>query len=164
MLCCMIIVSALCIGAHAEGISVGVLIDTSKNLTVLNISASNSSILSNSSMDPLVEVVGVMSCPNPPCPDLTLTQMGTQLMETLFKPPAPNATITLAGDDNLWTRLYSSNDHMNIILIGGGLVLLGVFVGVACCIQGHTTRQSRVRGFTRPTYRKVLAVQLVRAV
>lgn len=163
--CGLVFVCVLCqliTPAHADGLSVGVLIDTGKNLTALNLSASNSSVLSNSTVEPLVPVVGVVSCANPPCPDLTLAQLGAQLVETFFKPPIPNITITT--EDDWWTRFYSSNDHMNVILIGGGLALLAIFVGAtASCF--HNSRGNSVKGaFTRPQYRKVLAVQLVRAV
>jgi hypothetical protein len=147
---------------HALGLDVGVVIDSSKPLTVLNLSASNSSVLSNATAGSFAEVVGIASCAQPPCPEPTIMQFASQLSEAYVPPPIPNVTISLTNGDNLWNRIYSSNDYMNAILIGGGLMLLCIFVVVACCLHAYHGRHTQA--FTRPRYRKVLAVQLVRAV
>ena len=144
------------------GLDVDVVIDSSKNLTSLNLSASNSSVLSNATAGSFAEVVGIASCAQPPCPEPTLLQLVSQLSESYEPQPIPNATISLTDGYNVWNWIYSSNDHMNAILIGGGLVLLVIFAGIACCF--HAYHESHTKATTRPRYRKVLAVQLVRVV
>jgi hypothetical protein len=147
---------------RALGVDVDVVIDSSKNLTSLNLSASNSSVLSNATAGSFAEVVGIASCAQPPCLEPTLLQLVSQLSESYEPQPIPNATISITDGDNIWNRIYASNNHVNAILIGGGLILLCIFVVVVCCF--HTYHGSRAQAHTRPRYRKVLAVQLVRVV
>jgi hypothetical protein len=161
MLCHLVLFCVISVHVNAQGLDIGVLIDTSKNTSSLNLSASNSSILSNSTAV-LEPIVGIASCLQPPCPEPTLAEIGTQLIEALIKPPTPNATTVFFADPSLWELLYSSNNYMNAAMIGGGLFLLIVFVIAMCCV--HNAKGSRMRAYTRPRYKKILAVQLVRAV
>lgn len=157
MLTKLLIFLCLCMSVYAA-VDVDTVIDIGKaNMTTLNLSNSNSSVLGNSTVSVLQEVYGLASCLfGQPCPTLSVLDIASQILSSLNQSTPTPTPPPINSNDSLQTDYY-----INLVIFAGAPGVLVVFMCVACCTWKTNIKKSRVHD---RKYRKLLAVHIVRPV